>query len=147
MDGLWRTLVLTYVDNGQDYTVSRRGSNQGSYAKPLLVFVIPMQTLSSHRVSRWSDCIGYRIEIHSMPNWFTYFQPSYNTAHTQWNPVTQSHYCLPMTLWDCNFFLPLLFAGQNRLCCFAFSYKSKSLSPDSEYIYFFFHPCISDRWA
>ena len=30
---LWRTTALIYVDNGQYYTVSRRVTDQGSYAK------------------------------------------------------------------------------------------------------------------
>ena len=30
----WSTTALIYVDDGQYYTVSRRASNQGSYAKP-----------------------------------------------------------------------------------------------------------------
>ena len=34
MNELWRTIALIYVNNGQYYTVSRRASDQGSYAKP-----------------------------------------------------------------------------------------------------------------
>ena len=49
---LWRTTALIYVNDRQYYTISRWASNQGSYVKP-----------HATGVNRWSDCIGYRIEI------------------------------------------------------------------------------------
>ena len=56
---LWRTTALVYVDNGQYYTLSRRASDQGSYTKP---HATGRRYHLTH-VNRWSDCIGYRIEI------------------------------------------------------------------------------------
>ena len=62
MKELWRTTALIYVNDRQYNTVFQCSSDQGSYAK-LHATASLGRRYHLTCVNRWSDCIGYRIEI------------------------------------------------------------------------------------